>query len=67
MAGTAADVVDSEKMTSAELHAHFTQLLVERAHDVDSRLGDVDSKLTNAMEKIHGLEEAFKTSSTPSL
>jgi hypothetical protein len=46
-------------MTSADLHAHFTQLLVGHAHDVDTRLGDVDSKLSDAMEKIDGLEEAF--------
>jgi hypothetical protein len=43
-------------MTSAELHAHITRLLVGRAQDVDTRLGDVDSKLSNAMDKIAGLE-----------
>ncbi|KAK1664846.1 hypothetical protein QYE76_053005 [Lolium multiflorum] len=57
--GPTKDVVEPDKMTSAELHAHCTQLLVGRAQDVDSRLGDVDSKLTDAMEKIEGLEEAF--------
>jgi hypothetical protein len=31
------------------------------AHDVNSCLGDVDSKLTDAMEKIEGLKEAFNT------
>jgi hypothetical protein len=61
MIGTAKDAVDLEKMTSVELHAHFTQLLVGHAHDVDTRLGDVDSKLSDAMEKIDGLEEAFNT------
>jgi hypothetical protein len=38
--------VDPKKMTNAELHAHFTQLLVGRAHNVDTRLGDVDMLLT---------------------
>jgi hypothetical protein len=32
---------------------------VGHAHDVDTRLGDFDSKLSDAMEKIEGLEEAF--------
>jgi hypothetical protein len=59
MTGTTKDDVDPEKMTNAELHAHFTQLLVGHAHDVDTCLGDVDSKLSDAMEKIDGLEEAF--------
>jgi hypothetical protein len=59
MIGTAKDDVDPEKMTSAELHAHFTRLLVGRAQDVDTRLGDVDSKLSNAMDKIAGLETYF--------
>jgi hypothetical protein len=51
--------VDLEKITNAELHAQFTQLLVGHAHDMDTRLGDVDSKLSDAMEKIDGLEAAF--------
>jgi hypothetical protein len=59
MTGTAKDDVDPKKMTSAEWHAHFTRLLVGRAHDVDTRLGDVDSKLPNVMEKIVGLKESF--------
>jgi hypothetical protein len=59
MTGTTKEDVDLEKITNAELHAHFTQLLVRRAHDVDTRLGDVDSKLSDAMEKIDALEEAF--------
>jgi hypothetical protein len=59
MTGTTKEDVDPEKMTNAELHAHFTELLVGRAHDVDTRLGDVDSKLSNTMEKIDGLEVAF--------
>jgi hypothetical protein len=57
--GTTKDDVDLEKMTSAELHAHFTQLLVGHAHNVDTRLGDVDSKLFDVMEKIVGLDESF--------
>jgi hypothetical protein len=59
MTGTMKEDVDQEKLKNAELHAHFTQLLVGRAHDVDTHLGDVDSKLSNTMEKIDGLEEAF--------
>jgi hypothetical protein len=61
MIGTTKEDVDPEKMTSAKLHAHFTQLLAGHAHDVDTSLGDFDSKLSDAMEKIDGLEEAFKT------
>jgi hypothetical protein len=57
--GTTTEDVDPEKMTNAKLYAHFTQLLVGCPHDVDTRLGDVDSKLSYAMEKIDGLEEAF--------
>jgi hypothetical protein len=59
MIGTAKDDVDLEKMTSAELHAHFTRLLVGLAQDVDTCFGDVDSKLFDAMEKIGGLEASF--------
>jgi hypothetical protein len=61
MIGTAKDDVDLEKMTSAELHAHFTRLLVGHAQDVDTCLGDVDSKLSDAMDKIAGLEASFNT------
>jgi hypothetical protein len=61
MIGTVKDDVRPEKMTSAELHAHFTRLLVGRAQDVDSRLADVDSKFSDAMDKIAGLEESFNT------
>jgi hypothetical protein len=61
MTGTTKDDVDPEKMTTAELHAHFTRLLVGRAQDVDTRLGDVDSKLSDAMDKIVGLEASFNT------
>jgi hypothetical protein len=61
MTGTTSVVVDPDKMTSAELHAHFTHLFGGHAHDVDACLGDVDSKLTDALEKIDGLEEAFST------
>jgi hypothetical protein len=59
MTGTTTDDVDLEKMTSAELHADFTQLLVGHAHDVDTCLADVDSKLSDMMNKIDGLEVAF--------
>ena len=45
---------DPEKMTSAELHAHFNHLLVERAQDVDNQIAA-------AMEKIDGFEDAFNT------
>jgi hypothetical protein len=61
MAGTTKDDVDLEKMTSAKLHAHFTRLLVGHAQDVDTRLGEVDSKLSDAMDKIAGLEASFNT------
>ena len=46
-------------MTNEELHAHFSALLVSRAEDVDTRLGEFDTKLTNAMDKIYGLEKSF--------
>jgi hypothetical protein len=59
MTGTAKDDVDPEKRTSVELHAHFTRLLVGRAQDVVTRLDDVDSKLSNAMDKIAVLEASF--------
>jgi hypothetical protein len=59
MTGTMKDHVDPEKMMSAELHAHFTRLLVGRAQDVNTRLGDVDSKVSDAMDKIAGLEASF--------
>jgi hypothetical protein len=61
MIGTTKDDVDLEKMTSAELHAHFTRLLVGHAQDVDTHLGDVDSKLSDAMDKITGLEASYNT------
>ena len=61
MTGTTKDDVDPEKMTNAELHAHFTRLLVGRAQDVDTRLGDVDSKLSDVMDKIAGLEASLNT------
>src|SRR3954462_2373624 len=46
-------------MTNKELHAHFSELLVSRAEDVDTRLGEFDAKLTNAIDKIDGLEKSF--------
>src|SRR3954462_11904325 len=46
-------------MTNEELHAHFSELLVSRAEDVDTRLGEFDAKLTNAVDKIDGLEKSF--------
>jgi hypothetical protein len=51
MTGTTTDVVDPSKMTNAELHAQFTQLLGGHAHDVDARLGDVDFKLIDAWRR----------------
>jgi hypothetical protein len=59
MTGTAKDDVDLEKMMSAELHAHFNRSLVGRAQDVDTCLGDVGFKLSDAMDKIAGLEASF--------
>jgi hypothetical protein len=50
MTGTTLATVDPDKMTSAELHAHFTHLLDGHAFQV-----------TDALEKIDGLEEAFNT------
>jgi hypothetical protein len=44
MTGTTKEDVNPEKMTNAESHAHFTQLLVGCAHDMD-----VDSKLSDVM------------------
>jgi hypothetical protein len=35
--------------------------LVARAQDVNSCLGDVDSKFSDAIEKIAGLEVSFNT------
>jgi hypothetical protein len=61
MTRTTKDDVDLEKMTSAELHAHFTRLLVGHAQDVDTCLCDVDSKRSDAMDKIAGLEASFNT------
>src|SRR3954468_21228400 len=46
-------------MTNEELHAHFSALLVSRTEDVDTRLGEFDTKLTNAVDKIDGLEKSF--------
>src|SRR3954462_11028340 len=46
-------------MTNEELHAHFSALLVSRAEDVDTRLGEFDTKLTNSVDKIDGLEKTF--------
>jgi hypothetical protein len=59
MTGTAKDDVDPEKMTSAEWHAYFTRLLVGRVQDVDTRLGNVDSKLSDVMDKTACLEASF--------
>src|SRR3954468_16427348 len=46
-------------MMNQELHAHFSELLVGRAEDVDARLEEFDTKLTNAMDKIDVLEKSF--------
>jgi hypothetical protein len=48
-------------MTNAELHAHLTYLLGGHAHGVDACLRDVDSKLTDALEKMDDLKEAFNS------
>ncbi|KAK1687140.1 hypothetical protein QYE76_047988 [Lolium multiflorum] len=48
-------------MTNAEMHAHSTHLLGGHTTDVDGRLGDVDAKLTDALDKIDGLEAAFNS------
>ncbi|KAK1682332.1 hypothetical protein QYE76_043180 [Lolium multiflorum] len=53
--------VDPDKMTNAEMHAHFLHLLGGHATDVDGCLGDVDAKLTDALDKIEGLEAAFNS------
>ncbi|KAK1649222.1 hypothetical protein QYE76_067027 [Lolium multiflorum] len=60
-ASTESANVDPDKMTNAEMHAHFTHLLGGHATDVDGRLGDVDAKLTDALDKIDGLEAAFNS------
>jgi hypothetical protein len=52
---------DPEKMTNKEMHAHFTQLLVGHAHDADTRIENIDSKLANTMENIDGLETSFNS------
>ena len=46
-------------MTNEELHAHFSALLVSRTEDMDTRLGEFDTKLTNTVDKIDGLEKSF--------
>ncbi|KAK1626467.1 hypothetical protein QYE76_000782 [Lolium multiflorum] len=59
--GPTSAAVDPAKMTSEELHAHFTHLLGGHATDVDARLADVDAKLTDALDKMDGLEAAFNS------
>jgi hypothetical protein len=61
MTRTTSVTVDPDKMMNAELHAHFSHLLVGHATDVDARLGDVDAKLTDVLDKIDVLEAAFKS------
>ena len=53
--------VDPAKMTPEQLHAHFTHLLGGHARDTDARIGDVDAKLTDALDKLDGLEAAFNS------
>ncbi|KAK1601944.1 hypothetical protein QYE76_027049 [Lolium multiflorum] len=43
------------------MHAHFTHLLGGHARDTEARIGDVDAKLTDALDKLDGLEAAFNT------
>src|SRR4051812_46368961 len=50
---------DPANMTTQELHTHFPELLVGRVEDVDARLEEFNSKLTNVMDKIEGLEKSF--------
>ena len=61
MSGPTPAAVDPAKMTSEELHAHFTHLLGGHARDTEARIGDVDAKLTNALDKLDGLEAAFNS------
>ncbi|KAM0841708.1 hypothetical protein ACQ4PT_058840 [Festuca glaucescens] len=61
LGGPTSAAVDPAKMTSEELHAHFTHLLGGHATDVDARLGDVDAKLTDALDKMDGLEAVFNS------
>ena len=61
MTGPTPAAVDPAKMTSEQLHAHFTHLLGGHARDVDARIGDVDAKLTDALDKLDGLETAFNS------
>ena len=53
--------VDPAKMTPEQLHAHFTHLLGGHARDTDARIDDVDAKLTDALDKLDGLEAAFNS------
>ena len=46
------ETVDPEHMTNKELHAHFSKLLVRRAHDVDTRLTEVDTGLTDEAQPL---------------
>ena len=61
MTGPTPGAVDPAKMTTEELHAHFTHLLGGHARDVDARIGDVDAKLTDALDKLDGLETTFNS------
>jgi hypothetical protein len=56
MTGSDNDDVNLEKMTNKEMHAHFTKLLVGHAHNVDTRIDTIESKLADTIEKINGLE-----------
>ncbi len=56
MTGTpsSTDSVDPENMTSKELHAHFNQLFVGHAQDIETRFAE-------QADKIDGLETSFTT------
>ena len=61
MPGNEEQPIAPEDMTSAELHAHFSKILVGCAQDVDSRFADVNNKLTDTIDKLEGIEASFTT------
>ena len=54
MAGSQADETEWENMTNKELHDKFQQMMSRQVEDVLNRFEE-------AMEKIDGIEKAFKT------
>jgi hypothetical protein len=61
MIGCDNEAIDPKKMTNKQMHTHFTKLLVGDAPHVGTRIGDIDTKLVNTMEKIDGLEACFNS------